>query len=455
MAPICYRLQTYPEFPWGVAKGLSLQDAKSREDLFDELKFDRARPEEAEAEATRRGWPPLAAIPPASAFDPMAEQYWTLPMAMTWIATRSVDAVRMAWNKYRTQHHVWRRADWREGPGGAVHKGWLLDSLEPATSLGIQLYSILGHFEGQEGFMSVPEARKALWIALQEGLFQATGLARLGGGRVPIQAEDWHSLEPRSIEHRDEVGREGVGLDYAEPLVTAKAIWHRWPARREPMQLPPLMTPEGDGYMPLYCAARWIASLGGAREFDPEDSAIWAEAFGEVLTAISSEKVRVVGLRQGQKELVPGHKFAGVQVDYPHGDKPLDLVGSNEVYLRSNPYLDDQHWRHGFDDSLVNRHGELWTQLMVEKDDVRDRWPFDFTDQERTGLPGRPKLAADIIRDELERRGAAGQLDRTVTEQAEALVAWLAREHPSKARPSPRTVENYIRQRYHQLRPTK
>ena len=73
---------------------------------------------------------------------------------------------------------------------------------------------------------------------------------------------EWQSLLPRS-EHRDEVGRQGIQADYVQPWVPAKAVKHLWPARREPAKLPPLMTPDGDGFMPLYCAAQWIATRGG------------------------------------------------------------------------------------------------------------------------------------------------------------------------------------------------
>jgi len=385
-------------------------------------------------------------MPSEYAFDPMAEQFWTLPMAMGWIATRSIDAVRLAWNKYRAQHPDWRRDTWRDGPDGPIRKGWLLTSLEPATSLGIQLYPIIGHFEGLAGVMTVPEARKALWIALQEGLFPATGLDRLGTGRVSIPAGEWHTLEPRSIEHQDEVGRPGGGLMYVDPLVPAKAIWHLWPARRSPVQLPPLMTPAGDGYVPLYCAARWIASRGGFNDFDPEDTATWAQAYSELLGAITAERVRVVGLRSGEIEVVPGHKFAGVQVDYPHGDTPFDLMTSNEVYLRSYPYLDDLHWRQGFDDSLVNRRPELWTRLQVDKGGVRTCWPFEL-EVGRTGAQGRPSSMFLVV-GEFERRADTGELAQSLREEARALVDWFKQTHGTLQPPTVKTIENKLRQLY-------
>ena len=35
-------------------------------------------------------------------------------------------------------------------------------------------------------------------------------------------------------------------------------------------KLPPLVPPEGPGYMPLYCAAQYIATRDGTVEIDPE-----------------------------------------------------------------------------------------------------------------------------------------------------------------------------------------
>ena len=45
----------------------------------------------------------------------------------------------------------------------------------------------------------------------------------------------------------------------------------------------------------------------------------------------------------------------------------MELMMSEVLFLRSYPYLDDEHWRGGFDDALVNRRGTRWSRLMVAK----------------------------------------------------------------------------------------
>jgi hypothetical protein len=426
----------------------TLQKVKSREDLFDELKFDRATPDEAEAEAARRGWAPLAPEPDIAKFDPMAEQQWTFPMAMAWIAMRSVEAVRQVWNEYRKECPVWRRQSWRDGPGGEVHKGWLLYYREPATSLGLEVLAIVSGLEeqGTPPLMTVAEARNALWSVLRDGLLTASGVARSSGIRTRIEASEWQILEPHYSDHRDEVGRSGPNADYTEPLVSSKGVRHFWGPRREVFLLPPLFPPEGDGYMPLGCAAQWIATEGGAIQFDPTDASVWGPAFDKLLGAIASEKVRVVGLRGGAREKVDGYHFAGCLVDYPFSEPSFDLITSDTLYLRCYPYIDIEHWRNGFDDALISRHQDQWKQLMVEKGDVRDRWPFTLF--RGTGAPGRPSKSIHLLLDEFERRVGKDECAPSLREEATALLSWIKTTHPSKDRPVLKTVENNIRQAY-------
>jgi hypothetical protein len=44
-------------------------------------------------------------------------------------------------------------------------------------------------------------------------------------------------------------------------------------------ELPALVAPEGSGYMPVYSAAQWIATRGGAVEINPKDLSVWQDAF--------------------------------------------------------------------------------------------------------------------------------------------------------------------------------
>src|SRR5262249_15220455 len=108
---------------------------------------------------------------------------------------------------------------------------------------------------------------------------------------------------------------------------------HRF--EEHPFDLPALVRPEGPGYMPLYLAAQWIATRGGAIDIDPHDIMIWKDAFATLLARIASEEVEVVGLRDGKNEKIDGRVFAGMQVDYPFSETPFNLVVSEELFLSS------------------------------------------------------------------------------------------------------------------------
>ena len=104
----------------------------------------------------------------------------------------------------------------------------------------------------------------------------------------------------------DEVRLGPLGSGYRDVLVPGRAVCRFWQAPREkPLELPPLVPPEGDGYMPLYCAAQWIASKGGTVIFDPEDEANWRPTYAALVDAIASDRVRVVGTRNGTRERFP------------------------------------------------------------------------------------------------------------------------------------------------------
>jgi hypothetical protein len=136
---------------------------------------------------------------------------------------------------------------------------------------------------------------------------------------------------------------------------------------------PELVKPDGAGYMPLYCAVQWIVTHGGTRQINPFDEALWREAYKALLDRIASEDVKVLGVRDGATETVSGIHFASCSVAYPFSDVRLDLILSKELCLISRPYLDDEHWRGGFDDSLEDRRGARWRRLMALKADVGGR----------------------------------------------------------------------------------
>jgi hypothetical protein len=160
-------------------------------------------------------------------------------------------------------------------------------------------------------------------------------------------------------------------------------------ANAKVQRLPELVKPDGSGYMPLYCAAQWIVTRGGTLEINPLDEALWREAFKDLLDHIASKDVKVVGMREGATETVSGRLFASCSVNYPFSDLRY-LIFSKELCLFSRPYLDDEHWRGGFDDSLEVRGRARWRRLMVHKADVARCWPFAAAASETGGGNGPP-----------------------------------------------------------------
>jgi hypothetical protein len=217
-------------------------------------------------------------------------------------------------------------------------------------------------------------------------------------------------------------------------------------ANAKVQQLPELIKPDGPGYMPLYCAAQWIVTHGGTREINRLDEMLWREAYKVLLDRIASEDMKVlgVGVRDGTTETVSGSHFASCLVAYPFSDTPSDLIFSKELCLFSRPYLDDEHWRGGFDDSLEDRRGARWRRLMVLKADVAHNWPFAAALGYRTGAPGRPS-AMHLVEEEYRARWQRGEAKTSIGAEAAALADWLATEHPHASPLTPKTIANKLR----------
>ena len=138
------------------------------------------------------------------------------------------------------------------------------------------------------------------------------------------------------------------------------------------------VAPEGGGYMPLSQAAYWIATNGGTKPVDVNDQAAWKHAFDELLPHITSNDVQIIGQNSDGNEVIDGFRFAGLRVSYPYHDIPSELLFGSEPYIESFPFIDDEHWRRGFNDKLVPPRGGKrgWSRLQVKKEDVRRIWRF-------------------------------------------------------------------------------
>jgi hypothetical protein len=233
----------------------------------------------------------------------------------------------------------------------------------------------------------------------------------------------------------DERGRSDGLMGYVAGVIRGQLRKRKTSSYR----LPELVRPDGAGYMALYCAAQWIATRGGTLEINPLDR-------------IASEDVKVVGVRDGATETVSGIHFASCSVVYPFSDSRLDQILSKELCLFSRPYLDDEHWRKGFDDSLEDRRGARWRRLMVLKADVARYWPFDIARPADvtplvTGAPGRP-TSMHLVELEHRDRWQRGEAETSIGAEAAALANWLRTEHPHAPPLTPKTIANKLRHDY-------
>lgn len=418
-------------------------------------------PEEADAEARRLGLEPLSFKPDPADNDPMREPFWTPVMAIAWVVWRSPDAVRESWPDYAARCRGWRFHRLPGGPDGGAVEGFSLEPFAPPSLVTLHLVDVAPYSVGREPrttLVPLGEARDQFLRALRDGLLTATGIALPSGGqRGEIAQVEWMDLDfvydndEDRFHRKHSFGREA----YRHVLVRREQVVKLWKPRSapRPLHLPPVVPPDGPGFMTVFHALLWIATAGGAESFDPDDAARWQEAFEALLPRLASGHVLLTGERDGERVTIPPHVVAACRFDRPFAGTPLDLHFGSDLYLRSYAYTDDESWRNGFDDALVVGQQERWTRLMVPKEDVGTIWPPFFA-RRRGGGPGRPS-SMDLVEHEFERRKDAGEVEATLTAQARTLASWLRELHPVEVPVTAKTIENRIRERYRKAKAPK
>jgi len=288
---------------------------------------------------------------------------------------------------------------------------------------------------------------------LRDGFLKASGIDTTTGRRIDIPSLEWSELSlAEGRGNVDEVRRGLLGDGYRDVLIPSAPIRKYWRRVEKLRPLPPeTIAPTGHGYMPLYCAAQWIATEGGRRDFDPEDIEKWRPVYRVLADAISTGAIRAVGMNKFETKPLPAYLLAGIRVDHPFQEMDFDLMLSSELVLRSYAYLDEEHWLKGFDDSLVDRRGNHWTRLMFEKSGVRALWPFDSPTPSRSGTPGCP-TSAHLFKAEMERRAEAGELATTLAAEARYLSKWLEVHHPDMPQAKPDAVRASMRAKFWKLK---
>ena len=430
-----------------------------RDQLFDAVHYGRMTPEEAEAAAKHLGCAALADNPDPGLFNPMGETWWTLPMVVAWIAWRTPTDVLNVWDQYRLECSDWHFQEWRVGFDGPIHMGHFLETRKAAT---------LSYLAISEIFSSVPDtapaaplslktAKARLWKALGENALKATGISTVSRQRVEIANYEWRDLEDFEENDCDVVRvRDGKLVssrgydDLAFRRQNIMAIWQPNRIEERGLELPATMPPDGPGYMPLYCAAQWIATHGGTVRFEPTYMPIWENAYTQLLARIASNEVSITGMRDGMRQKMEGLLFAAISASYPFIDTSIELLLGDEMYLLSYTYLDAEHWKKGFDDSLQDRQGTKWSKLLVLKADVARWWTFKnehVLPETHSGAPGRPS-AMHLIEAEYDALIERGEAKGRISEVASELETWAKATYPNLRLPTAATTANRLRHKH-------
>jgi hypothetical protein len=162
-------------------------------------------PAEIEAELKAKGLEPLAVKPDPKKFDPMAEIWWTLPMAAAWIVWRTPHAVRRAWSNYRREVREWlgpyplQVLAEKQPKFGYRHtetvNGYTLERCRDVDIFEVLHLSTLNFGTDGVAVLVGNEARLALWHKLQSGQLIAEGIRNSGGERTPIRDAEWIDLD--------------------------------------------------------------------------------------------------------------------------------------------------------------------------------------------------------------------------------------------------------------------
>ena len=192
---------------------------------------------------------------------------------------------------------------------------------------------------------------------------------------------------------------------YRNVQVSVNGVTFYFPVRQD-VPLPsravgPPENPSKPGWMSVSNAAYWIASNGGAREFDFRDTGVWKTAFDELLPRIASGIIGVIGRhhRKEVAEAIDGVCFSGIDVYYPYSETSFDLTCGERPYLQCYGVVDTADWQTQLCDCLFagEQNSQKYSHLQVKNSDLAREFPFTSAHVSKPG-PAKPKLQAAICR---------------------------------------------------------
>ena len=433
----------------------------TRDTLLDLVRRGQFPPDEAEREAIKRGIGPLATKPDPLDFDPDEMPWWSLPMALAWIAWRNSTSVREHCPEYGESCLHWMPGTWNIPTNGGTQferiEGYELRPLGQSTACRlpvVEAYLTSTKTLPSTTRMTVSQAEKQLFAALAAGRIKAIA-KDAAGNVVDIPQREWPYLQLFEENERDVLKR-GV-LDppaFSEikfERSVLKEVWVEFLV--EPYMIEPMMRPSPAGYVPLCSALHWIMTEAGRKVQHLEDSQPWAAAVERLMPLISTGEVQIIGRPSsgGPPRAIEGHTFAGISVSQPMHDT-LALIAGDNPWISCTPYVDEEHWGDVFNDQLyVSKVGPAaWTHLQLRKSDVLREIVFadavleeDADTVYETGAPGRPS-SMHLIQQEFSARHERGQSATSITQEADELAKWLRKVHPKAAAVTAKTIKNRL-----------
>jgi hypothetical protein len=201
-----------------------------RDQILTRVRLGEVQPGEAEELARSKGLEPFATQPDHRDHDPLKKPYWSLTMALAWVATR--DPQRVAYWDKDFRDRCW---EWFPILADAISPaGHELRPLPPADLRRFEEFeaTTIGQYAASLSRETIRESREALWSALMEGKITAEATPEKQGQAVPIPASDWQTM---TADRADASGlerlvwRRGSNREaYLDPLIARDAILAIW-----------------------------------------------------------------------------------------------------------------------------------------------------------------------------------------------------------------------------------
>nr|WP_041757222.1 hypothetical protein [Bradyrhizobium sp. ORS 278] len=430
----------------------------TRDLILDRLRRGEITPEIAEQEAQSLGLEPFETKPDPCEFDPDSMHWWSVPMALAWIAWRNTASVREHCAEYREARLIFVSVAMNIPINGGTEfqrvDGHELKPLGPSTIARLSLDET--YLQSTKNLplttrMTIARAEKQLIAHLAAGSIVA--IAKDASGLpVDVPGREWPYLE-FFVERQSDVLKRGAlefvpaFTDIKLPAEILKTIWPEFTV--EAPMIEPMTRASQAGYVPLCSAIHWVMTESGRLKRHLEDTQAWNAAVRTLTPLMATGEVEVIGRDStGQPQPIDPHLFADVPVGHPLREC-FSLLSRDGPWISCTPYVDDEHWGRDFNDLMYLKKASppAWTHLQVKKSDILRHLHFlntvltDSADKATRPSKSKPPTLQQQIRKAVNELWPKGDLPR-VLDRDKALAQWFKAK--AQTPPSPRTIRRAL-----------